>query len=81
MRRYPVPRWTILVLTTGALVLPIAICVIWALSQLLVAMDDAAGGVALRYIAMGGGIMWVVDLICLVVIQGLNSLIDRDDGE
>ena len=81
MSRDLVPRWIILLLIAGALILPIAICVILALSGLLDAMEDSKGGVALKYIALGGGILWVIDLVCLVVVQGLNSLIDRNDGE
>ncbi len=76
-----VPRWGRLLLVGGALLLPIAICVVLALSSLLGAMNDTRGGEALRYVALGGGILWVIDLICLLLVQGVNSLIDRDDGE
>jgi len=81
MSRDLVPRWVILLLVVLALVLPIAICVVWAVSALLTEMHDAEGGVVLKYIALGGGILWVVDLICLVVVQGLGALIDRHEGE
>jgi hypothetical protein len=56
------------------LVLPITISVLVAASTLLVAMGDTVGGVVLRYIALGCGIVWVVGLVCLVVLQGFRSL-------
>ena len=77
-----VPRWIIRLVVAGALVLPITICVILAVSSLLVAMeDDPSVGRVLKYIAWGVGILWAVDLICLVLVQALNSLTDTDQGE
>ena len=73
-----VPRGIILFLLAGVLMLPIAAAVVLAVSSLLTAMGDTIGGYVLRYIALGGGVLWVVDLTCLVLVQGLNSLIDDD---
>lgn len=81
MSQQLVPRWIIRLVVAGALVLPIAICVILAVSLLLGAMDDPLGGNVLKYIALGVGIFWAVDLICLVLVQALNSLTDTDRGE
>ncbi|MBN2477438.1 MAG: hypothetical protein JXB62_22725 [Pirellulales bacterium] len=81
MKRQWIPRWVVLLLIAGVLVLPIAMCVIWGVSVLLVAMGDTSGGSALRYIALGGAMLWVVALISLVVVQGLNSLVDADSHE
>ena len=39
-------------------------------------MGDTVGGVVLKYIALGCGIVWVVGLVCLVVLQGFRSLDD-----
>ena len=54
--------------------MPIAISVVMALSALLVASDDVAGGKVLTYIALTCGVVWIVDLVCLVVVLALNSL-------
>ena len=74
-----VPRTALLILFAGILILPIAVCVILAVRALLVAMDDTPGGGVLEYVAWGCGILWMIDLISLVVIQGLNALIDSDE--
>ena len=59
-----------------AIVLPIAVCVILALGELLEAMGDSDGGVVLGRVALAAGVLWVVDLICLLLALGVNSLID-----
>ena len=73
-----VPRWALTVLTTGALLLPIAVCVMVGVGALLGAMGDVQGGVALKRIALGGGVLWAIDLICLIVALGLSTLGDHD---
>lgn len=79
MRQKPVPRRAIVLLIAGALILPIGVCVVLAVASLLVVMDDDIGGGVLRYIAIGCGILWVIDLVCLVVVQALNASADTDD--
>ena len=70
-----------LVLIAGGLVLPVVISVILALAALLAAMSDTVGAAVLRYVAMGTGVVWSIVLVCLVLVQGLNSLADRDDTD
>lgn len=81
MSKKPVPRWILLLLLAGAVILPVSICVILAVSTLLGAMGDQSGGLALQYTALGAGTVWVIDLICLVLAEGLNSLSDTDEGD
>jgi hypothetical protein len=81
MPRKPVSRRTFLALVAGVLVMPIAIAVVLAVSALLAAMRDAAGGMVLRYVALGCGIFWVIALICLVLAQAVNSLSEEPSGE
>ena len=45
--------------------LPITICVVVGVAALLGAMGDVAGGVMLHRLALGCGILWVIELICL----------------
>jgi len=71
-----VPRRAILLLIAAAMVLPIVICVILAVGSVLLAMDDTAGFVVLRRIALAGGILWAIDLVCLLVVLALNALAD-----
>jgi hypothetical protein len=51
-------------------------------------MSDKDGGVALKYIALGCGILWIVGLVSLVLLQGFHALgesaqppADRQDEE
>ena len=81
MSRKPISAKAMFVLIAGGLVLPVAISVILALAALLAAMGDSAGAVVLRYVAMAIGIAWSIVLVCLVLVQGLNSLTDRDDSD
>lgn len=63
-----------------ALVLPIALVVILGVAALLGAMGDAVGGRVLGWIGLGLGVVWLVDLVCLVILQALGSLNDRAPG-
>jgi len=74
-----VPRRAILLLIAAALVLPVVICVILAVGSVLLAMGDASGVVVLQRIALAGGILWAIDLICLLVALALNALADDQE--
>ena len=76
-----VPTRIIRCLIAGVAVLPIAICVILGVATLLGDMGEPPEGSPLLWVALGVGILWVVDLICLVLAQGLNSLADTDQQE
>jgi hypothetical protein len=81
MDRPPIPRHTIALAIAGALILPIAICLILAVSSLLSAMGDAVGGGAMRWVSLGFGIIWVLDLILLVLALAVNTLSAPDDSD
>lgn len=76
-----VPRWIGVLLIVGAVVLPIVILVLLVVAALLAAMDDPWGGSVLNRVALACGVLWAVDLICLVLVVAVNSLIDGDEGE
>jgi hypothetical protein len=80
MHRKPVFSKALYLLLIAGLLLPIAISVIVALAALLTAMQDTTGGAALRYVALAGGVLWVVDLVAIVLVQAMDSL-DRPDEE
>jgi len=73
-----VPKSIVFFLVAGGVALPIAVCVCLAVGVLLQAMGDAVGGVVLTYVAWGCGGLWGVDLICLLLAAGINSLGDTD---
>lgn len=76
-----VPTSVVLLLLVGALMLPVAISILFGLGRLLGAMGDSAGGTVLGWIALAAGVLWILDLICLVLVQAINSLGGGDRGE
>jgi len=81
MSRKLTPRWVMMLLVAAVLILPIAIAVILSVSALLGAMGDTTGSCVLRYIGWGCGILWVIGLISLVLVQGLESLVGSDEAD
>ena len=81
MPRNPVPRRALLLLVVTALVLPIVVLVVGALSVLMGAMGDEAGSAVLLRIIQAGAILWVLDLIFLLLAQGLGALSAEGRGD
>jgi ABC-type transport system involved in multi-copper enzyme maturation permease subunit len=81
MSRKLVPPVVTHLLIAGVAVLPIAICVILAVAALLGEMGEPPERSPLKWVALGVGILWVVDLICLVLAQALNSLAETDEDQ
>jgi len=54
--------------------LPIGILVVLAAARLLAGMSDLDGARVLDRVALGGGILWVILLICLVLAQGIQAI-------
>jgi hypothetical protein len=81
MDRPPIFRHIIALAIAGAIILPIAICLILAVASLLSAMGDMTGGGVLRWIALACGIVWILDLILLVLALAVNALVERDNSD
>lgn len=84
MRERPVPGSVVLLLLVGALMLPVAISLLFGLGRLLAAMGDSVGGAVLDWIALAAGILWSLDLVGLILVQAINSLAGSDgprDGD
>ncbi|MEZ6071846.1 MAG: hypothetical protein R3C10_16695 [Pirellulales bacterium] len=62
-------------LLLGALLLPMAICVLIAAAGLLATMQDAGGAAVLTRIAQAGGILWLLTLILPCDVAGVNSIV------
>lgn len=69
-----ISRPVLAILVTAACILPVAIAILLGVGRLLGAMEDAAGAAVLDRVALAMGILWAVDLVCLLVAQGINSL-------
>jgi hypothetical protein len=69
-----ISRSVLAILVTAACVLPVAITIVLAVGRLLGAMQDPLGAATLDRVALAMGILWGIDLVCLLVAQGINSL-------
>lgn len=74
-----VPHNLLLLLIVAAIGLLIASSVGVGLGELLVKLGDATGGKVLKYVALACGVLLVIDLVCLVLAQAVNSLADSDE--
>jgi hypothetical protein len=74
MQQPLIPHRTVLALIASAIILPITICVVLAVAGLLQAMGDSVGGNVLRWVALGGGILWSVNLVCLILALAVGTL-------
>ena len=81
MSRKPVSSKVLLALIVAGLVLPMTICVVLALASLLDAMHDPWGGPVLRYVALAGGVAWIVVLVSLIIVQAIHTLNRSDDAD
>jgi uncharacterized BrkB/YihY/UPF0761 family membrane protein len=79
MHRPLIPDRIVLALIVVAILLPITLCVVSGVAALLSQMGDVAGGGVLHRIALAGGILWVIDLICLVLALAIGSLHGPDE--
>ena len=69
-----ISRTVLATLVTAACILPVAIAIVLAVGRLLGAMKDESGAAVLDHVALAIGILWAIDLVCLLVAQGINSL-------
>ena len=74
-----IPHRFVVALIAVTLLLPITICVVFGVSALLESMGDSAGGAVLHRIALGCGILWAIDLICLVLVLAIGTLRGPDE--
>ena len=75
-------RCAIVTLLVTALLLPIAACVVVAMSALLGSMGDPVGCAVLKWIALGLGVVWVIGLIVLLIAGAVHALVEeRDERE
>jgi hypothetical protein len=61
-------------LLAAGIILPVAICVVLGVGTLLSAMGDSAGGLVLQRICLALAILWGIDLISLLFVQGIVFL-------
>lgn len=75
-----VSRRILTMLVAAGVVLPVAIAVVLGVARLLGAMQDTSAATVLERLALALGIVWSVDLVCLILAQGINALGPPDEG-
>jgi len=73
------PKSVLLVLLAVGIIAPIGICVLLGLAGLLGTTGDAPGSFVVGWIARALGVVWVLDLICLVLAQAVETLVNREE--
>jgi hypothetical protein len=81
MHHPPIHFRLLLTLILAGILLPITLCVVLGVAALLAKMGDVAGGDVLYRIALAGGILWIIDLICLVLVLAIDSLRGPDEPD
>ena len=67
-------RRAVILLTAGALLLPIVTIVLIGVARLLAAMQDLGGAAVIDRLALAIAVVWLIDLVLLLVIQAVHSL-------
>ncbi|MBN2293967.1 MAG: hypothetical protein JXM70_16185 [Pirellulales bacterium] len=78
MNRKPVSSRAVAILVAIALVLTISLAVIMGVACIIGKMGDTQGQAVLESAALAIGLGWIVDMICLVLALGVNSIFDSD---
>ncbi|MBN2023167.1 MAG: hypothetical protein JW809_10280 [Pirellulales bacterium] len=78
MDRKPVSRRVLTPLVAVALVLAVCLAVLLVAGRVVGALGDAVGRQVLDSVALGVGLLWLADLVCLVLALGVNALADGD---
>lgn len=66
-------------LVVAAILFPITICVVMGTGQLLAALLDDWGAAALGRISLALGIVWVLNLLALVLVLGIEQATGPDE--
>jgi hypothetical protein len=74
-----IPPRLVLALIVATVLLPIILCVVLGVGGLLNSMGDSSGGMVLHRIALAGGILWIIDLICLLLVLAIGAIRGPDE--
>lgn len=76
-----ISQHTLIILVVVTLVLVIALAAVLALGAILSAMGDEPGSTVLRWIAAGLGVVFAVDLLCLILALAIHAVERFDEPE
>ncbi len=72
-------RHALIGLVVGAVFLPIVVSTLWAVGLLLAAMDDRGGAMVVEQVSLAVRVLWIVDLVLLVVVEGIHAVVSIGD--
>lgn len=74
-----VSQRTLVILVVVTLVLVIALAAVLAFAAMLGAMGDESGSVVVRWIAAGLGIVFAIDVLCLILALAVHAVERLDE--
>jgi len=74
-------RKIVLVLLIAAVVLPIIVAILSGAARLFASLGDEPAAAFLGRTALAGGLAWIVELICLLLVLAWNNLADEPPKE
>ncbi len=69
-----ISQQTLVILVVATVVLVIALAAVLALGAILGAMGDESGSAVLRWIGAGLGIVFAVDVLCLILALAIHAV-------
>ena len=79
MSQKPFSRRSLGVLVGVAAVLLVTLAALLATAQILEKMGDSAGQSVFSAVALAVGVLWAIDVVCLVLALGVNAWAENDD--
>lgn len=79
MTQKPISKRAMAVLVGIASVLTITLVVVFVTGHILGKMGDSLGRTVLDCVALGVGVIWAIDVLCLVLALGVNALADAEN--
>lgn len=74
-------RRVVLILLIAAIVLPIIVAILSGAAWLFASLGDATAASFVGRTALAGGLAWVIELICLLLVLAWNSLANESPKE
>ncbi len=70
-------RTAVLILLIAAVVLPIIVTILSGTASLFASLGDASAAAFLGRAALAVGLVWTIELVCLLLVLAWNSLADN----
>lgn len=75
-----ISQQTLVILVVATLVLVIALAAVLAFAAILGAMGDESGSAVLRWVGAGLGVVFAIDVLCLILALAIHAVERFDDS-